>query len=228
MTALLDPTRSFPSAPRTTAFPAAQRSAPEAMRTAAMAPVSTPETVLDDLPTIPRPSRRRAVLLAAAVAIAGIATVVGVSAHAPLAPLPPAPGPGVASPSTCVGGSCEGLDPTSLGCQQDARTVLGRVVTAERRGLEVPVGVVELRSSAACHAVWARYTVDPTAPVGAVAIESRDGRTERTTVDAVAGHRHLGYGTTPMLAGSADVRAIVSPASGGELPSSATAWTGAR
>jgi hypothetical protein len=44
----------------------------------------------------------------------------------------------------------------------------------------------------------------------------------------VAGHRHVGYGTTPMLAGVADVQAVVSPAPGGELPSSATAWTGGR
>ncbi len=216
MTLLLDPTRTLP---------AARRSSPDALRTATLAPAAEPETELDLAPQrTPTSPRRRAMLLGAAVAIAGAATVVGVSTHAPLAPLPPAPAP-VSSPSTCAGGSCEGLDPTTEGCQQDARTVGSRVVTAERRGLEVPVGLIELRASATCRAVWTRYTVDPTAPVGEVSIESRDGRSEHTAVAAVAGHRHLGYGTTAMLAQAVDVRALVSPPPGGELPSGATAWT---
>jgi hypothetical protein len=230
MTALLDPTRrpaatrSFPAAtPPTTALPAARRSPTDAMRTAAMPPAVGPETTLDEAPTMRRPGRR-GLLLGAAVALAGVATVVGVSMHAPLTPLPPTAVAPVTSSSTCAAGSCEGLDPTTEGCQQDARTVAGRIVTAERRGVEVPVGVVEVRASAACRAVWARYTVDPTAPVGEIAVESRDGRSERAAVEAGAGHRHLGYGTTPMLTGSDDVRATVSPVPGGQLPSSATAW----
>jgi hypothetical protein len=168
------------------------------------------------------------VLLSAAVALAAIATVVGVTVHAPLTPLPSTTVAPPATTSTCNAGSCEGLDPTTQGCQQDARTVSSRVVTAQRRGLEVPVGVVELRASSVCQAVWARYTVDPTAPLGEVAVESRDGRSERAAVDAVAGHRHLGYGTTPMLTEPDDVRAAVSPGSGSVLPSRATAWTGGR
>ena len=229
MTALLDPTRSFPATtPRTTALPAARRSTTDAMRTAAMPPAAAgPETTLDEARRPGWRPGRRHMLLGVAVALAGVATAVGLTVHAPLAPLAPAPTP-PASSSTCAGGTCEGLDPTAEGCQQDARTVTGRVITAERRGLEVPVGVVELRASAACHAVWARYTVDPTAPVGEISVESRDGRSERASVDAVAGHPHLGYGTTPMLTGSDDVRAAVSPIPGHELPSRATAWTAAR
>ena len=235
MTALLDPThrpaatRSFPPAtPPTTVLPAARRSADGAVRTAAMPPAASPETTLTEAPVTGPPSRG-GLLLGAAVALAGVATVVGLTVHAPLAPLGPAP---VAAPSAstlmCGGGSCEGLDPTTEGCQQDARTVTSRVVTAERRGVEVPAGVVELRASVACHAVWARYTVDPTAPVGEIAVESRDGRSERAAVDVVAGHPHLGYGTTPMLTGPGDLRASVSPVPGHELPSRATAWTGPR
>jgi hypothetical protein len=197
------------------------------MRTAAMPSAASPETTLAEAPTTRRPGRA-GVLLGAAVALAGVATVVAVTVHAPLAPLPPTTVAPAASSSTCTAGACEGLDPTTEGCQQDARTITGRIVTAEHHGVEVPVGVVELRTSAACRAVWARYTVDPTAPVGAVAVESRDGRSERTAVDAVAGHPHLGYGTTPMLTGSTDVRAAMSPVPGDELPSRATAWTGAR
>ncbi len=216
MTSLLAPTRTFP---------AAHRSSPDALRTAVFASAE-PETELDLAPrTVVSPHRGRAMLVGAVVALAGVATVVGVSTHAPLEPLPAASAP-IASSSTCVGGACEGLDPTTEGCQADARTVGSRVVTAERRGLEVPVGVVEVRASPTCHATWARYTVDPTSPVGGVSIESRDGRSERTTVDAVAGHRHLGYGTTPMLGDALDVRALVTPIPGGELPSRATAWTG--
>ena len=165
-------------------------------------------------------------LLGAAAALAAAATVVGVVVHAPLASLPPAAVAPAAASSTCTAGSCEGLDPTTEGCQQDARTVASRIVTAERRGVEVPAGVVEVRASAACRSVWARYSVDPTAPVAEIAIEGRDGRVERAAVDVVAGHRHLGYGTTPMLGGSDDVRATVAAAPGGELPSRATAWTG--
>jgi uncharacterized protein DUF2690 len=234
MTALLDPTRrpaatrSFPAAtPPTTALPPARRSATDAMRTAAMPSAASPETALTEAPARRRPGRG-GVLLGAAVALAGAAAVVAVTVHVPLAPLAPAPVAPATSSSTCAGGTCEGLDPTTEGCQQDARTVTGRVVSAERRGVEVPVGVVELRASAACHAVWARYTLDPTAPISEVAVESRDGRSERAAVDAVAGHPHLGYGTTPMLTGSNDVRAAISPLPGAELPSRATAWTGAR
>jgi hypothetical protein len=234
MTALLDTTRrpaatrSFPAAtPPTTTFPAARRSAPDAVRTAALPPAMGSETTLDAAPKARRPGRR-GVLVGAAVALAGVATVVAVTVHAPLAPLAPAPVAPAGSSSICAAGSCEGLDPTSAGCQQDARTITSRIVTAERRGVEVPVGVVELRGSAACHAVWARYTVDPTAPVGGVAVEGRDGRSERAAVNALTGHPHLGYGTTPMLAGSNDVRATVTPGPGHELPSRATAWTGAR
>jgi hypothetical protein len=235
MTALLDTTRrpgatrSVPAAtPPTTAFPAARRSAPDGLRTAALPPAMSLETTLEEVPAsrMRRPGRR-GLLLGAAVALAGVATAVGLTVHAPLAPLAPAPVAPATSSSTCVAGSCEGLDPTSADCQQDARTVASRIVTAERRGVELPVGVVELRASAACHAAWARYTVDPTAPVGEVAVESRDGRSERAAVDALTGHPHLGYGTTPMLAGSNDVRAAVSPGPGHELPSRATAWAGA-
>ena len=233
MTALLDPThrstatRSFPAAtPPTTVLPGARRSAPGAVRTVAMPPAASPETTLTEVPVARRPGRS-GLLLGAAVALAGVATVVGLTVHAPLAPLGPAPvvGP-AASTAMCAGGSCEGLDPTTEGCQQDAHTVTSRVVTAERRGVEVPAGVVELRASVACRAMWARYTIDPTAPVGEIAVESRDGRAERTAVDVVAGHPHLGYGTTPMLTGSGDLRASVSPVPGHELPSRATAWTG--
>ncbi|NMO90375.1 DUF2690 domain-containing protein [Actinomycetospora sp. TBRC 11914] len=217
MTTLLDPTRS-----RTTAFPAARRSDPSGIRTASIAPPPTTEPEPPVRSTPPWP-RRGALLLGAAVAIAGAAAVVAFTTPAPLPPLPPAP---TVTSTPCGGGSCEGLDPTTTGCQQDARTVGSRVVTAERRGLEVPVGLVELRASASCRAVWGRYTVDPTAPVGGVAVESRDGRTEQAPIAAVPGHRHLGYGTTPMLVASADdLRVVVTPAAGGELPSAATGWT---
>jgi hypothetical protein len=221
MTALLD---------RTHAFPAARRSTPDALRTtrvpAPPAPAPTPETTPPARGPVTRRRPLAAALLGAAVAIAGAAAFVGVSADEPLPPLP-APAP-VVSPTGCVGASCEGLDPTGEGCQHDAQTVASRIVTAERRGLEVPVGVVELRASAACRAVWGRYTVDATAPAGEVSVQSRDGRSESTAVEAVGGHRHLGYGTTPMLTGAVDVRALVSPGPGGELPSNATVWTGAR
>lgn len=229
MTALLDPTRSFRAGTAPTAtVPAARRSEADAVRTAAMPSAANPETTLDEAPAARRRPGRVGVLLGAAVALAGVATMVGVTMHAPLAPLPPPPPvPTLPASSVCTGSSCEGLDPTTSGCQQDARTVAGRVVTARRRGIEVPVGVVELRASATCRAAWARYTVDPTAPLGEVAVQSRDGRIERSPVDAVAGHRHLGYGATPMLTGTGDVRAAVTAAPGGELPSSATAWTAA-
>ena len=104
MTSLLEPTRTLP---------AAHRSSPDALRTAVFAPAAEPETELDLAPrTVASPRRGRAWLAGAVVALAGVATVVGVSTHAPLEPLPAAPAP-IGSSSTCVGGACDGLDPTT-------------------------------------------------------------------------------------------------------------------
>jgi hypothetical protein len=228
MTALLDPPDRRVTTPPTNPFPAARRSAPDALRTAVIPPPraeAAPDTTA--VPTRNGPGRWRAALLGAAVVIAGVATVVGISAPAPLPPLPVPPPVITQLPARCFAGSCAGLDPTAQGCQQDARTIASRIVTAERRGIEIPVGVVELRGSAACGALWTRYALDPAAPVTGVSIESRDGGSASTTVDPVAGHRHLGYGTTPMLAGTVDgARAVVTPAPGAELPSRATAGIG--
>lgn len=223
MTALLDPTRRRVTTLPTATIPAARRSTPDQMRTAPIARARGGHPIPAAAPHPSAGTRRHVALVGAALVVGGIAAVVGVSLNAPLPPLPAATGTAAVAGSPCSAGSCTGLDPTGQDCQQDARTASSRVITAERHGIEVPVGAVEVRGSAVCRAVWARYTLDTTAPVAEVAIESRDGRSEHTPVDAVPGHRRLGYGTTPMLAAD-DVRAVVSPAPGGELPSRATAW----
>ncbi|WP_018332002.1 DUF2690 domain-containing protein [Actinomycetospora chiangmaiensis] len=207
----------------TPAVPAARRSSPDDLRTVSWAP-TTPHDLEE-----PRGAGRRWVLLlggavVAAAAAAGLTFAVLHPAPAPLpVPVPPVPAPPIVA-AHCSGATCVGLDPTALGCQDDARTVAGQVITAVRHGIELPVGTLEVRASPSCGAAWARYAVDTTAPVDGVAIESRDGRRQASPVDPVAGHPRLGYGTTPMLDASA-VRAVAVPRPGADLASVATGWT---
>lgn len=77
-------------------------------------------------------------LLATLLAFAGVI--------APAAPASAAP--------SCYGSSCEGLNPQSTSCVNDARTLLSRnAVTSSGNW-----GVLELRYSPSCYSNWVRFT----------------------------------------------------------------------
>ncbi|RSS55344.1 DUF2690 domain-containing protein [Streptomyces sp. WAC01280] len=70
--------------------------------------------------------------------------------------------------TSCYASSCEGLDPATTICQNDARTVQ----TSSRFG-------VQLRYSPTCRAAWARVDGYSDAPM-AVVVENSRGATYRT------------------------------------------------
>jgi hypothetical protein len=57
------------------------------------------------------------------------------------------------SPS-CYGAGCEGIDPATTNCTDDAVTLLSRRADVGTRDW----GVLELRYSPSCHSNWARFT----------------------------------------------------------------------
>lgn len=181
----------------------ARRSHPESFRTTAM-----PSTMTAPLTTsVPTPSRRVPWLVGVAtlgVAAAAVAVVIGTGGSS-VDPLPEARV------------SLVGADPTTSRCADDARTLDSRVVTAQRGRLEVPVGMLEVRGSAQCDTAWARYTLDASAPVAAVAIEG----CSRQEVPLVTAGK-VAHGVTPMVQSGASVRAEVVPTTGADLPSRQT------
>lgn len=178
----------------------ARRSAPESFVTTALpATVTAPFTA-----AVPAPSRRRVWLGGvAALGIAGVVGAVTLGSGAPVvAPLPPAPV------------SLVGADPSTTRCADDARTVASQVVTLQRGRLEVPIGMLEVRTSASCGTAWARYTLDASAPVAAVAVEGGS----REELPVVASGR-VAHGVTPMVLADGPVHAEVVPVDGTVLPS---------
>ncbi|MGW2951767.1 DUF2690 domain-containing protein [Streptomyces eurythermus] len=63
--------------------------------------------------------------------------------------------PSASAATSCHGSSCNGLDPASTTCADDARTV------AEGSG---PITAMELRYSPSCRAAWGRFVIS--APSG--------------------------------------------------------------
>ncbi|MFC5061568.1 DUF2690 domain-containing protein [Actinomycetospora atypica] len=181
----------------------ARRSHPESFRTTAM-----PSTMTAPLTaSVPTPSRRVPWLVAVAtlgVAAAAVTVVIG-SGGSSVDPLPEARV------------SLIGADPTASGCSDDARTLTSRVLTAQRGRFEVPIGMLEVRGSARCGTAWARYTVNASAPVSAVAIEGAP----RQEVPLVTTGR-VAHGVTPMVDADPSVHAEVVPAAGADLPSRQT------
>lgn len=181
----------------------ARRSHPESFRTTAM-----PSTMTAPLTTsVPAPSRRVPWLVGVAtlgVAAAAVAVAIGTGGSS-VEPLPVAPV------------SLVGTDPTTSRCADDARTLDSRVITAQRGRLEVPVGMLEVRGSALCSTAWARYTLDASAPVSAVAIEGGSRQeVPLVTIGKVA------HGVTPMVHADPSLRAEVVPAASAGLPSRQT------
>ncbi|GAA4840529.1 hypothetical protein GCM10023201_33170 [Actinomycetospora corticicola] len=182
----------------------ARRSAPESFATTALpSTVTAPFTA-----AVPTPSRRRVWLGGmAALGLAGAIGVVALASNsAAVTPLPTAPV------------SLVGADPSTTRCADDAQTATSRVVTMQRGRFEVPVGMLEVRTSSACGTAWARYTLDASAPVAAVVIE---GGT-RQELPLVASGR-VAHGVTPMVMADGPVHAEVVPVDGAVLPSRSTA-----
>lgn len=182
----------------------ARRSTPESFRTTAL-----PSTVTAPFTSsVPAPSRRRVWL--GGVAALGLAGVVGAvalgSGSAVVAPLPAAPA------------SLVGADPSTTRCADDADTVASRVITMQRGRFEVPIGMLEVRSSASCGTAWARYTLGAAAPVAAVAVEG----STRQELPVVASGR-VAHGVTPMVMGDGPAHAEVVPVGDAVLPSRSTA-----
>ncbi|MET8770911.1 DUF2690 domain-containing protein [Streptomyces sp. NPDC004658] len=74
--------------------------------------------------------------------------------------------PSASAATSCLGSSCNGLNPGSTTCANDARTV------AEGTG---PVSAVELRYSPSCRAAWGRFKIS--APSGSkIVIKNSQGK----------------------------------------------------
>src|SRR5690348_315017 len=68
-------------------------------------------------------------------------------------------GHGTVHAAGCYGNSCDNQDPTAMGCAGDAITHASAPIVYDD-GVSRPVtyGMVEMRYSAACNAVWTRLT----------------------------------------------------------------------
>lgn len=135
--------------------------------------------------------------LLAVVAVAGLASS-GLALSA---------GSATAAP-TCVSDGCYGKDPKATGCDSDARTVAEQGVSGSR-------GMLQIRYSSTCQALWAKYT----APAGIrqiIGASTYQIVFGRVTIWHEGAKSVTGVGSNPMPGGSqwtgmviSDVKACV-------------------
>jgi transcriptional regulator with XRE-family HTH domain len=83
-------------------------------------------------------------------------------------------------PTTCLGESCDGLDPAQTGCADETYAfTIERVSVVDAESQ--PVGWVELRGSTACMASWPRVENESSDPELALRTYLRDGAGELLT-----------------------------------------------